>query len=174
MSVPRIAAIVYRSGDDVDALLAEFVALMKRRDVAVAGLIQVDTRDDSCIVGDMSLRDVATGRLISISQNLGSNAGSCRLDPQGLAQSAGLLREALERNPALVVLNKFGKVELEGRGLVDEIGICVSREIPLAIGVPQRVLPAWEDFAEGLYVQIPATIEALETWWAGIEPSDAG
>jgi len=168
MSAPRIAAIVYGPGDNVDGLLAEFVARVKRQGVAVAGLVQVDTGDDSCVVGDMSLRDVATDRLISICQDLGPNATSCRLDPQGLAQAAGLLREALERDPALVVLNKFGKVEIEGGGLVDEIGICVTRDIPLAIGVPQRFLAAWDVFADGMDVQLPATIEALEGWWATI------
>jgi hypothetical protein len=174
MNSSRIAAIVYGPGDDVDALLAEFVTRVKRRGIAVAGLVQVDTGDDACVVGDMSLRDVATDCLISICQDLGPNATSCRLDPQGLAQAAGLLREALERDPALVVLNKFGKAEIEGGGLVDEIGICVTRDIPLAIGIPRRFLAAWDIFADGLDVQLPATIEALEGWWAGIEATVAG
>jgi hypothetical protein len=166
MSASRLAAIVYGPADDVDALLGAFAASRKALDLDVAGLVQVDTGDDACIVGDMSLHDLATGRIVSICQDLGPHANVCRLDPQGLAQAAGLLGEALERSPQLVVLNKFGKAEIEGGGLVAEIGTCVARDIPLAIGVPQRFLAAWDAYADGMDVKLPARIEALEEWWA--------
>ncbi len=164
----RLAAIVYKPQDDIDALLAGFAARIQQRGVAVAGLVQITEGDDACTAGDMSLRDVATGRVVSICQDLGPNANACRLDPQGLAQAAGLLREALGRRPDLVVLNKFGKSEIEGGGLADEVGFCVAADIPLAIGVPVRFLPAWELFADGMDVKLPAESEALDAWWNAI------
>jgi hypothetical protein len=168
MSAPFLAAIVYGPQDEIDALLGEFADRVKQRGPRVAGLVQVDTGEDACIVGDMSLREVDSGRIVSICQDLGPHAKVCRLDPQGLAQAAGLLGEALARDPQLVVINKFGKAEMEGGGLVAEIGTCVAHEIPLAIGVPRRFLAAWDAYAEGMDAKLPPRLEALEEWWASV------
>ena len=49
-------------------------------------------------------------------------------------------------NPDLLVLNKFGKVEAEGRGLLDLVAMAVDRGVPVVIGVPVRNLEALAQF----------------------------
>ncbi|WP_163570829.1 DUF2478 domain-containing protein, partial [Klebsiella pneumoniae] len=91
---------------------------------------------------------------------------SCRLDPTGLAEAAGALKAALEKPVDLVVINKFGRMESEGQGLVAEIGEAVASGRPLIIGVPRRFAEAWDDYAAGLDDKLACRPDALAAWWA--------
>ncbi len=68
----------------------------------------------------MVLHELATGRSISISENLGAGAISCRLSTPRLLEAAQLV-EAQLADVDIVFLNKFGKAEAEGGGLRDLI-----------------------------------------------------
>lgn len=165
MSEPRLAAIVYERSEPADRLIAAFAAARRAEGLAVAGLVEADPGAQACYTREMRLRDVASGATIRICQDLGANARGCRIDPRGLAEAASRLRASLEARPALVVVNKFGKLEAEGAGLVAEIGACVADGIPLVVGVPHRFLATWDDFAGGLDEKIACTPQALEDWW---------
>lgn len=161
-----IAAVTYGPDDDCDALLAGFAHAREAAGVKVAGLIQINA-GAGCAELDMELEALGTGRRINICQDLGpGSANACRLDPAGLAEAAAALRQALERPADLVVVNKFGRMEAEGGGLIAEIGAAVAAEMPLVIGVPLRFLTAWDSFAGGLDVKLPCTRLALDGWWS--------
>ncbi|TVR12056.1 MAG: DUF2478 domain-containing protein [Salinarimonadaceae bacterium] len=164
----RLVAIVYSHEDPIETLLRAVVEEARTRGLKVAGMLAADDDPDACVTGDMSLRDVASGRVISICQDLGPSARACRLDPQGLAQAAGLLREQIAAGVDLVVLNKFGRAEAEGAGFADEIGLCVAGEIPLLTAVPLRFLPVWEEFAGGLDERLPPDTAAVGAWLSRI------
>ena len=65
----------------------------------------------------------------------------------------GQVARSLDADPDLLILNKFGKVEAEGRGLLDLVAMAVDRGIPVVIGVPIRNLAPWRDFAGGMSVE---------------------
>ena len=114
-------------------MLTDFAHGLAAGGVAVAGLVQINGSDASCETMDMELEDLDTGRRINICQDLGSgSAGSCRLDPTGLAEAAGALKAALDKPLDLVVINKFGRMESEGLGLIAEIGEAVAAGRPAA------------------------------------------
>lgn len=162
-----LAAVVYGPEDDCDQMLADFAHGLAASGVAVAGLVQINGADASCESMDMELEDLDTGRRINICQELGSgSAGSCRLDPTGLAEAAGALKAALGKPLDLVVINKFGRMESEGLGLIAEIGEAVAAGQPLVIGVPRRFASAWDAFACGMDDKLACHKEALATWWA--------
>ena len=81
-----------------------------------------------------------------VSQSLGSDATSCRADPQGFAQASAVFRDALERAPDLVVCNRFGALEAEGGGFAAELLALLERGIPVLTVVAPRHADAWQRF----------------------------
>lgn len=161
-----IAAVTYGPDDDCDTLLGAFAHDLLGAGTAVAGLIQINA-GAGCAELDMELEALGSGRRINICQDLGpGSANACRLDPAGLAEAAAALRQALDRPADLVVINKFGRMEADGGGLIGEIGATVAAGLPLLIGVPQRFVDAWDAFAGGMDVKLACTRPALEDWWA--------
>ncbi|WP_349368035.1 DUF2478 domain-containing protein [Salinarimonas sp.] len=174
MSEPRIAAIVYDRTDPVDTVLAGFAERLAAHGRRVAGLVDADPAPDACITREMALRDLSTGAVTSICQDLGANARGCRIDPRGLAEAGALLRAGLAARPDCVIVNKFGKMEADGLGLADEIGHCVAEGVPLVIGVPRRFLDAWNAFAGGLDTPLACDAAALDAWWTDTAAEPAG
>lgn len=164
-SQPLIAAIPYAEGDYPDALLAELAADLQADGFILAGVIQHDlTRRDRSRC-DMALEDLASGRVIGLSEDRGPAARGCRIDPNGLAEAALLIERAIvEAAPDLLLINKFGKIESEGGGLRDAIGEAICREIPVVIGVPKRNLDAWEAFAGVFAERLDAEPTRLRAW----------
>ena len=52
----------------------------------------------------------------------GAEANGCSVDPAAIADAARLLERALATNPDLLVVNRFGRLESEGGGMLAEIG----------------------------------------------------
>lgn len=160
-----LAAIVYGPDEDCDGLLTETGRAWRKAGVNVVGLVQINA-GASCADLDMELEVLETGRRISICQDLGSgSADACRLDPAGLAEAAGALGSALAGPVDVVLVNKFGRMEMEGAGLIAEIGAAVAAGHPLLIGVPRRFVSAWDAFAAGIDQKLPCTRAAIEDWW---------
>jgi Protein of unknown function (DUF2478) len=166
----RLAAIVFDRDEDPDAALGSFISSLRDVGLHIAGLLQLRDRPGDCECHEISLHNLATGERLPIMQDLGSGATSCRLDPAAIAVAAVALRNALARRPDLIVANRFGKLEAEGRGLVAEIGEAVAEETPLIVCVPARFLDAWNAFAGGLDTQLPPKREAIAAWWERIAP----
>ncbi len=101
---------------------------------------------------DVSLQDLASGRIIKIYEERGALARGCRLDLDGLARTCALVLSGLPHCD-LVLLNKFGKTEAEGGGFRCVISDALALEIPVIIGVPRRNLAAWRDYAGDFSVE---------------------
>ena len=76
----------------------------------------------------------------------------------------GQVARSLDTDPDLLILNKFGKVEAEGRGLLDLVAMAVERGIPVMIGVPIRNLAPWRDFAGGMSVEFSDDLSEIADW----------
>ncbi len=62
------------------------------------------------------------------------------------------------------MLNKFGKAECAGGGLLDLIASAMDRQITVVIGVPNSNLQAWRDFAGDLSIELSDEIADIERW----------
>ena len=82
-----------------------------------------------------------------------------------LVEVARLLSEALARRPDLLVVNRFGRLESEGQGIIDEIAAAATSGIPVLLGVSTRYLEAWRQFAMGFDEELACSREALDAWW---------
>jgi nucleoside-triphosphatase THEP1 len=112
----------------------------------------------------MNLHVLAGAEVIRISQNLGPAASGCRLDADGLERTVALAEAALAAHPDLLILNKFGKQEAEGRGFRPLIGEALAKGVPVLTAVRDTNRAAFDAFAEGIAEEIPAEAEAVLAW----------
>jgi hypothetical protein len=110
------------------------------------------------------LEDLATGHRTALFENRGAGARGCRLDEAALAEATARVEGSFEQVPHLLVLNKFGKVECDGGGLRDLIASAIDRGIPVIIGVPERNLGAWRDFAGEFAAELPDESGRIMGW----------
>ena len=142
-----------------------FVAAARRDGARLVGFLQ--ERGPGCGRHDAALRDLASGEVLAIMQDLGPGASGCHVDPAAIAAAAGRLGRALDAgDPDLVVVNRFGKLECEGGGMLAELGEAVARGLPVVVCVPRRFGDAWAAFAGGLDERLPPESAALADWWA--------
>jgi nucleoside-triphosphatase THEP1 len=147
-----------------DRLLAAVAERLRADGFPVAGVVQVNTLFDPARPCHMDLMVLSRGETIRISQNLGPLARGCRLDPSGLETAVGHVERALEAAPRLLIVNKFGKVEAEGRGFRPVIGAALAQGVPVLTSVSPGNLAAFEAFAEGLAEPLPADEAAILDW----------
>ncbi|WP_292936143.1 DUF2478 domain-containing protein [Noviherbaspirillum sp.] len=155
-----IAALIYGPGSDPALVLANVVAKLRQRGVALAGVIQHSSEDCS-----MTLELLPSGLRIPISQSLGVASGACRLDSSALAQAASLVRKAIDASPALVVFNKFGAQEAAGCGMRDEMLKAAMAGLSMIVPVRDSLLPQWKEFVGGDFVQLDCDANAALAWW---------
>ena len=114
----------------------------------------------------MDLRVLPDGPVIRISQSLGREARGCRLDSSALEQSVALVQAALETAPDLMIINKFGKHEAEGRGFRPLIAEALSRDIPVLVGVNGLNEQKFIDFSGGTAQRLGGSAEETAVWLA--------
>jgi hypothetical protein len=61
-------------------------------------------------------------------------------------------------------LNKFGKLEADGGGLRDAFSEAIEAGVPVLTSVAPAFAAAWEEFANSLYVVLPADADRIEAW----------
>ena len=166
-----LAALVYGPQDEPDALLGTFTADLAGRGTRVVGLIQGGHRAGA---PQLSAMLVHSGEGVELFQDLGTYAQGCRLDIQALTRAGQEIAAAIDAGADLLVINRFGKQEREGKGLLYLIDRALSADIPVLVAVPDYCFDTWVKFAEGMSVKIPATRGALEGWWRSVARRSAG
>lgn len=163
-SARAVAAIVYPNDVYPDAVFRTLVQRCRARGLSLVGVLQHQAFPDGDRRCDVVLEDLATGHRTALFENRGPGARGCRLDEAALAEATARVEGSLEHAPQLLVLNKFGKVECDGGGLRDLIASAIDREIPVVIGVPQRNLGAWREFAGEFAVELTNDAREVERW----------
>jgi hypothetical protein len=161
--------VVTRGGrGEIDRLLAEVAERLRAGGWALAGAVQQNS-DDTCAGGpcNMDLRLLSDGNTIRISQSLGALSEGCRLDPAGLEEAVGRVAATLRRveeAPRLVIVNKFGRQEAEGRGFRPVIAEALGAGIPVLTGVAHDHEADFTAFAGGMAREVAPDIEAILGW----------
>ena len=159
----RLATITLPGRGETDRLLAELAARLQGQGVALAGAVQfnLDCGDDC----EMEVQVLPDGPVIGISQTLGPGSQGCRLDA-GALETAVAEVAARMAGARLLIVNKFGKHEAEGRGFRMLIGSALEAGLPVLIGVNAMNMQAFQAFAgEMAEPLVPAE---LETWLAEV------
>jgi len=159
-----LVAIVYANEAYPQSTFEGIVENCRGRGVRLAGVLQHPVCSDPAGHCDVALEELTTGLRTDLFEDRGPGAGGCRLDVAALAEVNGQVARSLDNDPELLILNKFGKVEAEGRGLLDLVAIAVDRGIPVVIAVPIRNLEAWHNFAGGLSVEFSSDPSEVNDW----------
>ena len=149
-----------------DRLLDGIATTLMARGVRLAGVVQRNIETDPGRPCDMELHLLDGGQAMRISQRLGGMARGCRLDTGALESCAALAERALERAPDLVIVNKYGKQESQGRGFRPLIGTALASGIPVLTAVGPQNMAAFEAFAGGLADPLPPCRDAIVEWCA--------
>lgn len=153
---------------ETDRLLSAFAERLLSRGVVLAGVVQTNVECTDSDLCDMDLRVLPDGPVIRISQSLGPGARGCRLDPSALEQAVALVGAALDRAPQLLIVNKFGKHEADGRGFRPLIGEAMVRGIPVLTGVNGLNEGKFQAFAGGEANKVAPDLDSLDAWFARI------
>jgi uncharacterized protein DUF2478 len=159
---PKLVGVYFKRGVAVDDILSEVATRLKTRDVAVSGLVQVpgDPAGD-CDCRQMRLRDLATGVAHAITENRGSLAVGCHLDRHALAGLAHGLEASLGPDTGVLILNRFGQAESEGRGFRGAIEAAMALGIPVIIAYRDEFEQEWVKFEGGLATNLPADADMI-------------
>ncbi|MGQ3486881.1 DUF2478 domain-containing protein [Roseovarius pacificus] len=153
-----------------DRLLCDFAALCAARGRQAAGVVQTNTDCADSRLCDMDVRVLPNGEVFRISQSLGANARGCRLDPAALELAVAAVEAGLSHRPDLLIVNKFGKHEANGRGFRDLIAHCLADGIPVLLGVNRGNHASFLKFSDGLATQLDASKQALDNWAQEVLP----
>jgi Protein of unknown function (DUF2478) len=157
-----LAAVVYGEEDDPDTLLRGFAADLNSRGRRAVGLVQVGHH---CVDQHLSAMLVHSGEELSLFQDLGSCARGCRLDVGRLLDAGMRIAEEIDRGADLVIINRFGKQECEGKGLAYVIERALEADIPVVIAVPVKRFADWIKFSGGMSVKLNCDHTSLAGWW---------
>jgi len=169
----KIAYTLAPGRGETNLLLADLAEYLANQGLRLCGTVQVDTEradDHRC---DMDVKVLPEGPLIRISQSLGRESRGCRLDPEALEQAVAMTDAALQGDVDLLIINKFGKHEAEGRGFRDTIGIALERGIPIIVGANKLNLDALQAFCGDLAEPLDADLGKLKDWVLAASTSDA-
>ena len=149
---------------DTDLLLEGLVSDLAARGLRCCGTVQINTAKADAGPCDMDLRVLPRGPVLRISQDLGPSARGCRLDPEALETAVGLVSARLDAGADLLIINKFGKHEAEGRGFRDVLAQAAALDVPVLVGLNSLNQASFEEFAGGLATQLPSDPCALMQW----------
>lgn len=144
-----------------DALIADAVALVTP--ARLAGTVQRDVVRTDRTLCDMELVVLPDGPVFRINQDRGEAARGCRLDGGALEEAVVAVAARLPGAEALVV-NKFGKLEAQGRGYVPLIAEALERDLPVLVGVNGLNLPDLLAFCDGMAQVLPPDPATIAGW----------
>ncbi len=163
-----IAALAHPDGTTVDRALQKIASRLKRRGHRLAGALRAHMASPGEGRCDLFLEDLSTSTVYPMSQDLGPGSQACRLDDVALDVIAQRVEDSLQNGADILILNKFGKLESEGRGLRSPIVEAVDRGIPVLVGLSSGRVDSWNNFC-GTTSDIfspddPAVNRWLEMW----------
>lgn len=174
MSGAILAAVCFEDGDNIDSLLKDIAAWQFSRGCRVRGVLQARGLSNSeCYCSDMDLQVIGSDRVFQISQPLGQGSSGCRLHPGALAECSKFLEHQVDDGCDLLILNRFGKDESEGRGFRDLIGHALGAGIPVLTAVRATYRQSFEIFSADLGVELPFHRPAVENWFYELERGHA-
>lgn len=159
----RIGSVFQPDRGATDSLLSDVAAQLMAQGIHVAGAVQTNTGCEASPRCDMDLAILPDGPVIRISQSLGAESMGCRLDAGALEQAVLEVGKRLE-GAEILIINKFGKHESEGRGFRNLIADALEHGLPILIGINTQNRDAFAEFAGDLAEPLPANAQTLHDW----------
>lgn len=158
--MPLVAALVRtRDNRGVFLRIAEYA---RTKGLRLAGMVQQEVAHPGRSSPDRILIDLGGGTPIDITEERGDGAVACHLDVQRLEEAVGRLVSGLgtEAQPDLMIVSKFGEVEVSGHGFRQAIERAVECGVPVLVGVAETHLAGFRAFADGFEMVYDGEAEA--------------
>lgn len=149
---------------DTDLILLKLAKMLAARGLRCCGTVQINSERPDAGPCDMDVQVLPDGPILRISQDLGRDSRGCRLDPAALETAVGLVSASMVQGADLLIVNKFGKHEAEGRGFRTVIAEALSNGLPVLVGINTLNLSAFETFSGGMGVSLAPECGRLEDW----------
>ncbi len=161
---PSLAGIIFERAFEIDDLLAEAVRIIGSSEVAIAGVLQENILDGSG-ERNLQLRSLTDEWAIPVLEKRGHAAHGCRLDYSAITEVSVRLEAVFAQPVGLLVMNRFGRAELEGSGLRNIYERAAIENIPVLTGVREDYRQAWQSFHGGLGTELPSDLSSIVDWW---------
>src|SRR6201996_9384228 len=162
-SLCDLAALVYERDQNPDKILLEFASDLSARGHHAIGLVQLG---HYCLdAPNLSAKLVHTGEELQLFRNRASSSIGYRLDVSRLLDAGAQVADAIDQGGDIVIVNRFGRQECEGKGLSFLVERALDADIPVVIAVPSHRFIDWIRFANGMSVKLRCERDALEAWW---------
>lgn len=159
-----LGVLVYSDDLDIDGLLAQSARILAQLGFRLGGVVQSNPPRPGRRKCDMQLTDLSSGETVLISNDQGDGSSGCRLDLAALSRATLWVEQAVAAGVDLVIINKFGKQEAQGRGFRSAIAEALLCDIPVVFGVSRLNLDACLEFAEGRFTRLEAEPVAIVGW----------
>lgn len=161
----QLASVGAKGRGATDRFLTNIVERLRADGLRMAGAIRATRPGAQSGYCDSALMLLPDGPVIDITQDLGTGSEACRMDAGALEMAVSEATKRLAADDVkLVVLNKFGLSEAEGRGFRTLIAEALERDLPVLIGVSDVHKAAFDSFADGMAVQLPPDEDAVFAW----------
>jgi len=148
-----LVGILFERGTDIDKILGDVAKQLTDRGLAVSGLLQVrGTGASDCDCRSMCLQDLSTGFMHPISENRGPRAVGCHLDRQALMTVAQDMELNLNGKTDILIINRFGQAEAEGRGFRGAIEKALMLGVQVLIAYRDEYQKEWLEFEGGMAI----------------------
>jgi len=167
-----LAALVYEPHQNPDGVLRAFANDLNMHGYRAVGLVQFGRH---CVDPDLSALLVHTGEKLPLLQDLSFGcAAGCRLDVERLLEAGARIADAIAAGADIVIINRFGRQERDGKGLSYLIERALDADIPVVVAVPHHRFADWIRFACGMSVKLACDRGALDAWWRAVSQPGVG
>ena len=161
----QIASVTAQGRGVADHLLDTTARTLANSGIRVLGAlrpVRADAEPGHC---DSDLMLLPDGPVVQITQNLGAGSTACRMDAAALEDAVGRVMARLDSQGAdILILNKFGQSEAEGRGFRALIAQALGLGVPVLIGLSDTHRPAFERFTDGVASTLPPDADSILAW----------
>ncbi|WP_417793406.1 DUF2478 domain-containing protein [Terasakiella pusilla] len=163
----RLGGVLYAADTPERNALRDFAQELQKRGWHVAGLVQELAYNTSGEKIGLDAIDIRTGEHLPLARPSKEDRenGTCGFDLGRLSETSRVLRDAMQAPADLLIVEKFGEREQDGRGLADEIVAAAMQGIPTLVAVPASALETWNEFSGRLGTLLPHDMDSLWHWW---------
>lgn len=161
---PQFAAILCDPDTGPDDVLRWAIGTLQSHGITFGGIMHSDSPPGMAGRRMMRVENIATGELLQISQDRGPQAQGCCLDTAALSAASRPVRDAMAQHVDVLVINRFGEQEANGRGLRAEFADAAIAGFVVVTVMKPDFLDAWMDFAGEFGTVLRPDPAAVSDW----------
>lgn len=159
-----LAAIRYTRGFAIDIFLLGICDELRLRGLSIGGILQSSLGPHDQCAQSVLVTDLRSGQAFNIWDDRGTGARGCRLDENGLFNAEPAIMGAISGGADIIVINRFGRAESLGRGLLGCFTAAVQAGVPLLTAVRPPYEEAWQRFHNGFGYELAHDPQGVLNW----------